>query len=250
MVAVRSSGTTEDAGRHLLRRHERHRSPTCAGVARAPRRRLRDCWTSLYGERVVAYRAEGRLRDEPAIAVIVQTMVPSERSGVMFTADPLTGDRDEVVVEAVLGQGEAIVSGMVEPDTYGCAGRTLRAARCTGRPAGPQDRPRRRTAHDRGRRPAARGRLRPRSSTTTTVLDLARLGLAVEEHYGRPQDIEWAMAGGPRPWLVQARPITTLAPRRLRRARPGRTPRRQPGPCLVRGLAASRGAGHRARSGC
>mgnify|MGYP003337274450 CR=1 FL=1 len=83
--------------------------------------RIVGCWASLYGTRVMAYRAASHLTEEPTIAVIVQRMIPSERSGIIFTADPSTGDTGRLVIEAVLGQGEAIVSGMVEPDKIGRA---------------------------------------------------------------------------------------------------------------------------------
>ena len=81
-------------------------------------RRVVDCWASLFGARACAYRVTQHLTAEPAIAVVVQRMVESERSGVMFTADPATGDRSRVVIEAALGQGEVVVGGQVEPDTY------------------------------------------------------------------------------------------------------------------------------------
>ena len=80
--------------------------------------RVVDCWASLFGERVVSYRRVPGITDEPAIAVVVQTMVESERSGVMFTADPATGDESRVVIEAAFGLGEVVVGGQVEPDTY------------------------------------------------------------------------------------------------------------------------------------
>jgi pyruvate, water dikinase len=67
--------------------------------------RVQDCWASLYGERVLAYRAEQRLTEEPAIAVIIQRMIFSEVSGVTFTADPTTGARDRMIIESVFGQG-------------------------------------------------------------------------------------------------------------------------------------------------
>jgi phosphoenolpyruvate synthase/pyruvate phosphate dikinase len=79
---------------------------------------VKECWASLYGERVLAYRVERQLSEEPAIAVIIQKMIFSEVSGVIFTADPTTGARDRMIIESVFGQGEAMVSGRVEPDTY------------------------------------------------------------------------------------------------------------------------------------
>ena len=77
-----------------------------------------DCWASLYGERVISYRASQRVGDEPSLAVVVQQMIPSERSGVMFTVDPSRAHPDHIIIEAAFGQGEVVVSGQVEPDTY------------------------------------------------------------------------------------------------------------------------------------
>ena len=115
-VAVRSSATAEDtAGTSFAGMHE-----TFANVVGddAVLERLVDCWASLYGERVIAYRASQGLDEEPAIAVVVQQLIDSERAGVMFTADPSTNDRSRIVIEAAFGLGEVVVSGQVEPDTY------------------------------------------------------------------------------------------------------------------------------------
>ncbi len=89
-------------------------------------RRVVDCWASLWGARSIFYRGDRDLTEEPSIAVVVQEMVPSERSGVMFTVDPSTGETGHLVIEAAFGQGEVVVSGQVEPDTYVVdkAGRT------------------------------------------------------------------------------------------------------------------------------
>ena len=112
-VAVRSSATAEDST-----------DTSFAGMnetftnVRGPEllQRITDCWASLFGERVASYRVDRGLFDEPAIAVVVQQMVASDRSGVMFTVDP--AERGQVVIEAAFGLGEVVVSGRVEPDTY------------------------------------------------------------------------------------------------------------------------------------
>lgn len=78
--------------------------------------RITDCWASLFGERVVSYRVVRQLFDEPAIAVVVQQTVASDRSGVMFTVDPAL--REQILIEAAFGLGEVVVSGRVEPDSY------------------------------------------------------------------------------------------------------------------------------------
>ena len=147
----------------------------------------------------------------PAIAVVVQAMVDSERSGVMFSADPSTGDRAHVVIEGARGLGEVVVGGQVEPDTYVVDRQSLRIL--TTR-IGHQSFAlvRGDDGHDHRVElsgDAATGRV----LTDDEVRDLATLAMRVEAHYGRPQDIEWAYeppAAGGRCWLVQSRPITTL----------------------------------------
>ncbi len=115
-VAVRSSGIGEDAeGTSFAGMNE-----TFTNVAGAEQvlARVVDCWASLWKARSIFYRGDKDLTEEPSIAVVIQEMVPSERSGVMFTIDPSTGEKDHIVIEAAFGQGEVVVSGQVEPDTY------------------------------------------------------------------------------------------------------------------------------------
>jgi pyruvate, water dikinase len=232
-VAVRSSATAEDtAGTSFAGMHE-----TYANVIGddAVLDRIIDCWASLYGERVIAYRASQGMDDEPVIAVVVQELVQSERAGVLFTADPTTGDRDRIVVEAALGLGEVVVSGAVEPDTYvvGKEGPRLVSVR-VGRQthklvSGPGGTVR--------RVDLAPDEADARVLTDDEVLELARLGTKVEQHYGEPQDIEWAIVDG-QVHLLQARPITTLQPTADDAADGGATSSRP----LLQGLAASKGS--------
>lgn len=225
VVAIRSSATAEDAADTSFA----GMNATFTNVSGSDElmERVRDCWASLYGERVVAYRAQAGITAEPLIAVVVQQMVASERSGVMFTTDPVTGDPDHVVVEAVLGQGETIVSGAVEPDTYvvSKAGPRVMSTRI-----GHQLRMIVRGPDGRDQDVVlTRDQAASRVLTDDEVCALAKLGLAVEAHYGAPQDIEWATADGAT-YLVQSRPITSLAERTEASAVP-----------LVTGLAASKG---------
>ena len=128
--------------------------------------------------------------------MIVQQMVPSERSGVLFTVDPSTGDPNHMVIEAAFGQGEVVVSGMVEPDTYLVAKDPLALLHVRmGRKSmqivrGPD-----------GTDLEVAARTRPQATARVLsddeVLASPALGLAVEQHYGRPQDVEWALAGRP-----------------------------------------------------
>jgi pyruvate,water dikinase len=230
-VAVRSSGIGEDAeGTSFAGMNE-----TFTNVAGGDDvlSRLVDCWTSLWGTRSIFYRGDRKLTAEPSIAVVVQEMIPSERSGVMFTLDPSTGETDHIVIEAAFGQGEVVVGGMVEPDTYVVdkSGPRLLHAR-----VGIQNFEIVRGTDGEDQHidldPSEGG---ARVLTDDEVLDIARLGLAVEKHYGSPQDTEWAMAGG-RSFIVQSRPVTatgSLATAPATRAGPGVV--------LVQGLPASAG---------
>ncbi len=228
-VAVRSSGIGEDAeGTSFAGMNETYTN--VAGTEQLLARVV-DCWASLWGARSIFYRGDKELTAEPAIAVVIQEMVPSERSGVMFTVDPSTGETDHLVIEAAFGQGEVVVSGQVEPDTYVVAkdGPRLLHARVGTQhfkivrgPDGEDERVDLDTA-DGGRRVLS----------DEEVVEVARLGLATEAHYGSPQDTEWAMAGG-RTYLVQSRPVTAVG---------GGGPAVSPGQdtLLVQGLAASAG---------
>ncbi len=206
-VAVRSSATSEDsAGASFAGMHE-----TFTNVAGedALIEAVLACWASAFGERVIAYRKAQRMTDMPAIAVVIQKMVDATRAGVMFTADPATSDTNRIVIEGAFGLGESVVSGAVEPDTYTLAkdGPRLVEVR-VGHKAFKLTR----DASGKQVQIALPGEeASARVLSDLQALELARLALAVENHYGSPQDVEWAEENG-RFFLVQSRPITTLAP--------------------------------------
>lgn len=170
-----------------------------------------NCWASLYGQRVIAYRGYQGIDSEPSIAVVVQQMIGSNRSGVMFTVDPASTDASLLTIEAALGLGEVVVSGKVEPDTYrvhrGSDERSLgiesvRVGHQTFKIAKDA------LGHDlRIDLPAEVGDARV--LTDSDVLSIAKIGLAIERHYGQPQDVEWAIGSSHKVWIVQSRPITT-----------------------------------------
>jgi phosphohistidine swiveling domain-containing protein len=204
-VAVRSSATAEDLPGAAFAGQQ----DTYLNVVGEPALidAVRRCWASLWTERAIAYR--NRLKIDPAdvgIAVVVQRMINAEVAGVMFTADPVSGDRETIVVDASIGLGEAVVSGLVTPDHYVLDGRGLiRDYRPGGReliissvPSGGVD-------HHAGQPD------HPERLPDAVLTDLARLGIEVATHFGRPQDIEWAYADG-QLWLLQARPMTALPP--------------------------------------
>ncbi|HET9169507.1 MAG TPA: rifamycin-inactivating phosphotransferase [Actinospica sp.] len=181
--AVRSSATAEDLPTASFA-GQQDTYLNIVGSAEVLRHVSR-CWASLFTERAMAYRERIGI-DHGAVdmAVVVQRMVDAEAAGVLFTADPLTGNRRVATVDAVFGLGEALVSGQVTPDAF-----AVRDGEIVGRSIA-------------GERPAL---------TDAEAVRLVELGRRIEAHFGRPQDIEWCLAdGGFR--FVQSRPITTLFP--------------------------------------
>jgi phosphohistidine swiveling domain-containing protein len=209
-VAVRSSATAEDLpGAAFAGQQDTYLNVVGPDALLDAVRR---CWGSLWTERAIAYRARRDVDPEGVrIAVVVQRMVPAEFAGVLFTANPVSGARDEVVVDASSGLGEAVVSGLVTPDHYVLGG--------DGRVQ--ERRPGQREVVVRG---VEGGGVEHRTDEAHLELpdrvlaELAGLGRSVAAHFGRPQDIEWAWADG-RVWLVQARPMTALPPPPLRLSR-------------------------------
>ena len=179
-VAVRSSACAEDSETaSFAGQQETFLNVSGAdGVAR----RVVDCWASFFSERALFYRAQKGSLEDLRMAVVVQRMVDPDKSGVLFTCDPVQRRRDQMIVEAVAGLGEQVVSGHVTPDHYVVdrGGRVKREVLANG------------------------GVLEPRE-----LERLAELGRRLEEQFGGPQDIEWALAGGEL-YLLQSRPVTTL----------------------------------------
>jgi pyruvate, water dikinase len=193
-VAVRSSATLEDstaasfAG--LQDTYLAVRGP--AAVLDAVRR----CWASLYNDESVAYRRRlGLLEDGLAMGVVVQRMVRPRAAGVMFTRSPVTGDRSVVAIEGTWGLGSALVAGEVTPDRFTVSKVT---GEITGRQVGAKLRLHSFTPNEPGISSSATPlALRGRPCLTDDeARALASAGRRVEEHYGRPQDIEWALLGG------------------------------------------------------
>jgi phosphoenolpyruvate synthase/pyruvate phosphate dikinase len=166
------------------------------------------CWASLFTERAVTYRLHNGFDHRRVhMAVVVQRMVASETSGILFTADPVTGNRKVASVEASFGLGEALVAGLVNPDIYQVRDDTIIATTIA--------------AKQRAIRALATGGTHTEAIdaeqqtqpalTDAHVLRLVQLGRRIEAHFGRPQDIEWCFANEDF-YIVQSRPITTLFP--------------------------------------
>ncbi len=207
-VAVRSSATAED----LPFASFAGQQDTYLNVvgAEAVLQAVRNCWASLWTDRATAYRAS--LGIDPAgvaLAVVVQRMVDADTAGVMFTANPLTGRRRQLVIDAAPGLGEAVVSGAVNPDHFVVDGLTGKVLEQWLGGEGIQVRP----------LPGGGTETRtlPRNTGTPSLTEhqlaaLAELGLLAEDHFGTPQDLEWAIDAAGALWLTQSRPITTLYP--------------------------------------
>jgi pyruvate, water dikinase len=146
-------------------------------------RRIVDCWSSFFTDRAVFYRQSKGSLDDVAMAVVVQEMVESAKSGVLFTADPVHGRKDRMVIEAAFGLGEQVVSGEVTPDNY---------------------------VLDRAGRVKRSRIVRDRVLCDEECARLATLGARLAELNGGPQDIEWAFDQAGSLYLLQSRPITTL----------------------------------------
>jgi pyruvate,water dikinase len=179
-VAVRSSATAEDseaasfAGQQETFLDVQGAADVCTKVV--------ECWASFFSERALFYRGHKGSLDDLGMAVVVQQMVDAEKAGVIFTVDPVQRRRDQMIVEAVLGLGEQVVSGEMTPAHYVLdrAGTVKREVL------------------------AGEGVL-----SADELRELAVLGQRLEEHFGSPQDVEWAIVDG-RVFLLQSRPVTTL----------------------------------------
>ncbi len=206
-VAVRSSATAEDLpGAAFAGQQDTFLN--IVGEA-ALLEAVRSCWASLWNERAIAYRTRQRV-DQAGVklAVVVQHMAKAEAAGVLFTANPVTGARDEILIDANPGLGEAVVSGLVTPDHF-----VLRRGgwgwRVSQRQAG---------KHELMIQAVEGGGTQHITGPAVDELPalpehalrrLARLGAAIQRHFGGPQDVEWAWAEG-QPFILQARPMTAL----------------------------------------
>jgi len=207
-VAVRSSATAEDLpGLSFAGQQDTYLNVIGPqAVIDAVRR----CWASLWTARAIGYRARNHINpDSVALAVVVQRMVASEVSGILFTANPLTGKRDEMVIDASFGLGEAIVSGQVEPDHYTVDAHTthIKAKRLGAKAL--QIVPN--ANHASGTTTHQQNNAERQALSDEQIMALAQLAQRVVAHYGTPQDIEWAWADQ-QLYLLQSRPITSLYP--------------------------------------
>jgi rifampicin phosphotransferase len=203
-VAVRSSATAEDLpGLSFAGQQDTYLNVIGTDAVLDA---VNKCWGSLWTARAIGYRARNGIPpDEVALAVVVQLMLASEASGILFTANPLTGRRDEIVIDASFGLGEAIVSGQVNPDHYVVNPHTWQIAERALGDKALAIIPRAGGGTEQVERPGTTEQALPDAQ----IVELARLAQRVAEHFGSPQDIEWAWANR-QLYLLQARPITSL----------------------------------------
>ncbi|MCX7928853.1 MAG: phosphoenolpyruvate synthase [Patescibacteria group bacterium] len=204
LVAVRSSATAEDlpgmsfAGQQATFLNVKGENNLLLAI--------RDCWASLFTARAIFYRTQNKIPHEKVkISVIVQKMVQSDVSGVMFTIDPVSNDKDRIVIEAVWGLGEMMVQGSVVPDHYVVQKDTFAILS--------------KEISDQSIQLIKKGnenieaevpqKLRDKPKLTDAqIVKLAKIGYELQRHYYFPQDIEWAKEGDSL-YIVQARPVTT-----------------------------------------
>jgi len=206
-VAVRSSANAEDlpglsfAGQQETFLNVRGEDAVVAAV--------KDCWASLWTAQAISYRHQNGIdQDSVAMAVVVQLMVPSEVSGILFTANPASGERAEIIINGSFGLGEAVVSGQVTPDTYIINREDLSIQQEL---LGPKERQIVADGDNGVRMVSVAEEDRSKSSISPEQLnELCETALQIEALYeGLPQDIEWAFCGG-KLHLLQSRPITNL----------------------------------------
>jgi pyruvate,water dikinase len=205
-VAVRSSAVSED-GETASFAGQQETFLNTRGID-AVLDCLKQCWASFFAPRALFYRSQKGALDDTGMAVVVQEMVRADKSGVMFTMDPVQRLRDRMVIEAAFGLGEGIVSGAVTPDHYVVGrddGALLREVISCQEMAVVYD-------GDNGGTRQARLSTEEGSARVLSGAELSglrELGLRVETFFGAPQDVEWCMRGGEL-LLLQSRPITTL----------------------------------------
>jgi pyruvate,water dikinase len=179
-VAVRSSACAEDSETASYAGQQETFLNVSGGAEVC--RRIVACWASFFSKRALFYRARKGSLDDLRMAVVVQRMVEPRKSGVLFTVDPVQRRRDRMIVEAIYGLGEQVVSGQATPDHYVVdrAGASTREHLPNGGVLSDEE-----------------------------LAALAELGRSLEETFGCPQDVEWAIADGEL-YLLQSRPVTTL----------------------------------------
>lgn len=214
-VAVRSSATAEDsASAAWAGQLESYLNTTEESLLE----NVKKCWASLFTPRAIFYRFEKDLHKQKiSVAVVVQKMVESEKSGIAFSVHPVTQDRNQLIIEAGFGLGEAIVSGQITPDSYVVEKQPKRIIDKNIQVQS-QGLVRAKNGGNEWRNiPKAQGEKQVLSDKE--ILELSEIILRIESHYGFPCDIEWAQEKG-KFCIVQSRPITTLSDKKEEKSDP------------------------------
>jgi len=222
LVAVRSSATAEDASEEAWAGQlESFLNVTKDNLLE----KVRECWASLFTPRAIFYRFENNLHDEDiSVAVVVQKMVKSKAAGVAFSVHPVTEEESQMIIEAGFGLGDAVVGGEITPDNYVIEkdsweiidvnvntqnkqyvrtkdGTSTGASTELSRTSSAQSNEWQELSEEEANKQVL---------TESQITELAKIIATIEDHYGFPVDVEWAMEGGEF-FVVQSRPITTLA---------------------------------------
>lgn len=204
-VAVRSSATAEDAANASWAGElESYTNVTKEDVVSM----VQKCWASLFTPRAIFYRMEKNLPGNIAVAVVVQKMVNSETAGVCFTVNPVTKDLNQIVIEAGWGLGESVVAGIITPDNYLVNKSEDLIEDVT---VNEQEQMIIRKSGKSEEVKVPQDKKEAQKLTGKQIMQLANLAKKIENHYCKPQDIEWAWdADTKQLYIVQTRPVTTL----------------------------------------
>ncbi len=239
-VAVRSSATAEDLeGASFAGQQETYLN--VRGIDDLLEK-TKKCIASLFTDRAIYYRIKKEFDHlKVALCVVVQLMVRSKVSGVMFTLDVRNGNRDVVMIEGSYGLGEYIVQGVVTPDTYVVNKKTLKIIE---KHIADKDKMLIRLNSGGVRELKVPEDLRRKQALPDDkIIELAKYGIAIEDHYGRPMDIEWALDESGQLFIVQARPETYWSVKENQTEKTERAQSEEVGEVLTKGLPASPGIG-------
>jgi|SRR5215472_15313129 len=201
-VAVRSSASAEDSeAASFAGQLDTYLNVLGAGTVW---KRVRECWASFFSERALFYRARKASLSDLGMAVVVQQMLRPEKAGVMFTIDPVRRRRDQLIIEAVWGLGEPLVSGKVTPDHYVVArDGTVKQVRVAVQSMAILPLPGGGTSEQ----PLDPDHGASRVLGESELVELAAMGNRLQQHFGAPQDVEWAYQQG-KLYVLQSRPVT------------------------------------------
>ena len=205
LVAVRSSATAEDLPEASFA-GQQSSFLEIKGASNVVKH-VQKCWASLFEARAIFYRVTNKFSHlKVGIAVPVQLMVQSEVSGIVFSINPVTNNREELSIESGWGLGEPIVLGEITPDQYIVDKKTMKIK---SRFIAPQEW---QTTIDGKKVPVSKKYQKKQKLTNRQIVELAKIGIKLEEHYGHPQDIEYGIEDG-KIRIVQTRPVTTMKER-------------------------------------